>query len=72
MNVTGYKMGLDYNYYLWAREILNWLRALIAATQDLGSIPSIHMVTWWLMTACDSSTNAAQTYMQAEQPYTQN
>jgi hypothetical protein len=32
MNVTGYKMGLDYNYYLWAREILNWLRALIAAT----------------------------------------
>lgn len=53
------------NYYLWARVTANSLKDLAAVVQDLGSIPSSDMATGWLITAHNSSTSGAQTYMPA-------
>lgn len=51
------------NYYLWTRVTANPLKDLAAVVQDLGSIPSNNMATGWLITAHNSSTSGAQTYM---------
>lgn len=64
INITDHKLGLDdKNYYLWTRVTANPLKDLAAVVQDLGSIPSSDVATGWLITAHNSSTSGAQTYM---------
>lgn len=47
------KIAFILNWGSGAREMLQWLRALTAVLEDLGSIPRIHVV---VQTICNSGS----------------
>ena len=46
-------MEQQFFFMFWAGEMAQWLRALAALLEDLGSIPSTHITAY---TACDSTS----------------